>query len=111
MVGQLGDAGDGDVEAQGPVAVADAVDDALPEAVTGLPTTAASTTAFTLKNNTTGATTSSSVLYSSSTRTATLTPGGSLAASTTYTVTVTGAVKDVAGNPLTATSWTFTTGL
>lgn len=81
------------------------------EAVTGLPTTAASTTAFTLKNNTTGATTSSSVLYSSSTGTATLTPGGSLAASTTYTVTVTGAVKDVAGNPLTATSWTFTTGL
>jgi methionine-rich copper-binding protein CopC len=49
--------------------------------------------------------------YSSTTKTATFTPGGGLAFGTTYTVTLTSAVKDVAGNSLASTpyTWTFTT--
>ena len=42
------------------------------------------------------------------TRKATFTPSAALAASTTYTVDVSGA-KDIAGNTMTAVSWTFTT--
>jgi hypothetical protein len=42
------------------------------------------------------------------TRTATLTPNSNLANSTTYTVTVSGA-KDLSGNTMTSTSWSFTT--
>ncbi|WP_299924335.1 DUF4082 domain-containing protein [uncultured Nocardioides sp.] len=51
----------------------------------------------------TGATT-----YDAATRTATLDPGAALAASTTYTATVTG-VRDVAGNVIDPVSWSFTT--
>jgi len=42
-----------------------------------------------------------------------LDPSAQLAANTTYTVTVTGgpsAIRDLAGNPLVTTKWTFTTG-
>jgi Domain of unknown function (DUF4082)/Bacterial Ig-like domain/Bacterial Ig domain len=47
--------------------------------------------------------------YDSATRTATLSPSAQLAASTTYTATVSGA-RDAAGNTMAPTSWTFTTG-
>jgi methionine-rich copper-binding protein CopC len=46
--------------------------------------------------------------YDANTKTITFTPSASLAASTTYTVTVSGA-KDTAGNTMTTTSWSFTT--
>jgi hypothetical protein len=53
------------------------------------------------------------LVYDGLSNIATFTPGGPLAASTTYTVTVTGA-KDLAGNALAAgivpNPWTFTTG-
>jgi hypothetical protein len=62
------------------------------------------TASFTLSNGVTG-----SVSYNASTRVATFTPSG-LAYGTTYTATVTTAVRDVAGNPMTmAKVWTFTT--
>jgi hypothetical protein len=53
------------------------------------------------------------VSYNASTRTVTLNPSVTLAGNTVYRVTLTGgttAVRDIAGNPLTTTSWTFTTG-
>ena len=54
------------------------------------------------------------VAYDALTRVATLTPSSPLAASTTYTVTISNAATDLNGNPLTAGAvpnpWTFTTG-
>ncbi|PXA64683.1 hypothetical protein CVS29_14120 [Arthrobacter psychrochitiniphilus] len=78
------------------------------EAVTGLPTTAASTPNFTLKLGT--ATIASKVSYNATTRVATLTPDAPLVSDKTYTLSLSNAVKDVAGNPLTAKTWTFITG-
>jgi methionine-rich copper-binding protein CopC len=48
--------------------------------------------------------------YDGATQTVTFTPTASLAASTSYTVNVSGA-KDIAGNTMTAVSWSFTTGV
>jgi hypothetical protein len=78
------------------------------EAVTGLPTASASTPNFTLKLGT--ATVASKVFYNATTRVATLTPDAPLVADRTYTLSVTAAIKDVAGNPLIAKTWTFITG-
>jgi hypothetical protein len=50
------------------------------------------------------------VTYDSATTTATLQPKAALAANTRYTATLTAGIKDVAGNALRATSWSFTTG-
>ncbi len=59
---------------------------------------------------TTGATTvPSTTSYSAGTRTATATPNAALAASTTYTVNLSGA-RDAAGNQMDAITWSFTTG-
>ena len=49
------------------------------------------------------------VTYDPSTMTATLQPSAALKAATKYTATLTAGIKDLAGNPLTATSWSFTT--
>jgi len=66
------------------------------------------TSDFVLKNSK-GNTVSASVSYNDSTHTATLTPSASLAASTTYTATISG-VKDAAGNVIASPmSWNFTT--
>ncbi|HEX2141555.1 MAG TPA: cell wall-binding repeat-containing protein [Candidatus Limnocylindria bacterium] len=51
-----------------------------------------------------------SVTYSSSARRATLTPSAPLAGDSAYSLSVTTAIKDVAGNSLPAQSWSFTTG-
>jgi methionine-rich copper-binding protein CopC len=80
------------------------------EAVTGIPTTAAASSSFTIKQSSTGAAFASVAGYSTSTKVATLNPTGTLLAGTQYTVTLSSAVKDTAGNPLTTLSWTFTTG-
>jgi methionine-rich copper-binding protein CopC len=55
-----------------------------------------------------GGSVSGAVDYDSANRKATFTPNAALTASTTYTVNVSGA-KDIAGNTMTAVSWTFTT--
>ena len=60
-----------------------------------------------------GSTVSAVVSYSSTSRKVTLNPSATLAASTKYTVTLTGgttAIRDAAGNPLTTKTWSFTTG-
>lgn len=46
--------------------------------------------------------------YNNTTNTETFTPASQLATSTTYTITISGA-KDLAGNPMATTSWSFTT--
>jgi hypothetical protein len=66
-----------------------------------------STVAMTVKNAA-GTTVAGAVAYDSASNKATFSPTAALAASTTYTVTVSGA-KDAAGNTMTATSWSFTT--
>jgi hypothetical protein len=73
------------------------------EAVTGV-----SGTSFTLKQGTTAI--SAAVTYNATTRVATLTPAAALVADKTYTLALTAAIKDVAGNPITAKTWTFITG-
>ena len=53
------------------------------------------------------------VTYSSATRSATFDPTANLLPDTRYTATLTGGtegVRDIAGNPLTTRSWSFTTG-
>ena len=75
--------------------------------------TGASGTTFVLRNAATGASVPAVVTYSATTRVATLNPSVTLAARTRYTATVTGgtgSVRDVAGNPLTTATWSFTTG-
>ena len=68
-------------------------------------------TTFKLKNTTTAVVVPASVSFDSATNTvATLHPNAPLAAGTKYTATLTAGVQDLAGNKLTATSWTFTTG-
>jgi Bacterial Ig-like domain/Abnormal spindle-like microcephaly-assoc'd, ASPM-SPD-2-Hydin len=75
----------------------------LSENVTGV-----NGTTFTLKKGATAI--RATVTYNATSHVATLNPTLTLAASTTYTVRMTSGIKDPAGNPLTATSWTFTTG-
>ena len=72
------------------------------EAVTGV-----TGTNFQLRHGTTAV--AAVVSYNSLTRVATLNPVATLPADRPYTVTVSG-VRDVAGNTMAATSWTFTSG-
>ena len=61
----------------------------------------------------TGVQVASAVTFNSTTRVLTINPGASLLANTQYRVTITGGtagVRDLAGNPLTTRTWTFTTG-
>jgi hypothetical protein len=71
-------------------------------------------TTFTLKKAATATTAATAVAgavtYSSLTHVATLNPTATLAAATRYTASLTAGIKDVAGNPMAATSWSFTTG-
>jgi hypothetical protein len=84
------------------VSTAGAVTATFSEAVTGV-----SGSTFTLKAGTT--TVGATVSYDAAGRTATLKPSAALAAGTQYTAQLTNGVKDVAGNALAATTWTFTT--
>ncbi|SNY38319.1 Ig-like domain-containing protein [Paractinoplanes atraurantiacus] len=67
----------------------------------------AGTVALALRTGTT--TINGTTAYDSTTRTVSLVPAGALAASTSYTATVSGA-RDVAGNTMAPVSWSFTTG-
>lgn len=74
-----------------------------------LDATTVTATSFTLKAGATSV--GAAVSYNSATRTATLTPNSGLSASTTYTATLTTAIKGADGTPLANTvTWTFTTG-
>jgi methionine-rich copper-binding protein CopC len=67
----------------------------------------ASTIAMSLKNAA-GTAVSGTTSYDSTAQRATFTPSAALASGTSYTATVSGA-KDLAGNTMTSTSWSFTT--
>jgi hypothetical protein len=73
------------------------------EAVTGI-----NGTSFTLKNTVTGAGVAAVITPTAST--ASLKPNANLQSDTSYTATMTGAIKDLAGNPLAPISITFLTG-
>ena len=69
-------------------------------------------TTFTLKRTDNNAAVTAPVTYDAASRTGTLNPGADLDAGIQYTATLTGGpadIRDTAGNPLTTTSWTFTT--
>jgi hypothetical protein len=71
---------------------------------------AASVTGSTVTLTSGGSPVSGSVTYNSGSRVASFTPSSALAYGTTYTVTVTTGIKDVAGNQLASNdSYTFTT--
>jgi hypothetical protein len=77
------------------------------EAVQGV-----STTTATLRSSA-GTAVAAVVTYDATTRRLTLNPNSTLAARTVYTATLTGGttgIRDLAGNPLTTTRWSFTTG-
>jgi nitrogen fixation protein FixH len=70
-------------------------------------------TTFKLKVTATGALVPAAVAYDDASHTATLHPSLPLAPNTEYTARLIGgaaAIRDTAGNPLTTTAWTFTTG-
>jgi hypothetical protein len=69
-----------------------------------------SRTTFTLKQSSTNAGVSATVRYNATTHVATLIPTASLAPGTRYTATLSSGIKDADLNPITATSWSFTTG-
>ncbi|MDJ0377454.1 peroxidase family protein [Cryobacterium sp. PH31-L1] len=60
-----------------------------------------------------GATIASTLSFNATTRVLTINPNATLLANTTYTVTITGgtgAVRDLAGNPVATRTWSYTTG-
>jgi Ca2+-binding RTX toxin-like protein len=65
--------------------------------------------AFTLTNLANGRRINAAVSVSADGRTATLNPNANLAAGRTFRVNLTNAIRDAAGNRLTAVAWTFTT--
>jgi hypothetical protein len=74
------------------------------EAITGL-----GTASFTLKNSA-GALLAAPVSWNATTRVATLNPSATLVADRKHTATLTAGITDIAGNPIAANSWAFTTG-
>jgi len=74
------------------------------EVVTGV-----NATSFTVRNPA-GTAAAGTVTFNATTRVATFTPSSLRNANTVYTVTLTSAITDAAGNPLPVTTWTFTTG-
>lgn len=56
-----------------------------------------------------GATVPALLTYDAGSRTVTLNPDQNLSAGASYTAALSGAISDAAGNPLSATSWTFRT--
>jgi Bacterial Ig-like domain len=73
-------------------------------------TSTITTSTFRLKDTTTGSIVPATVTYSSTYKRATLNPSVTLGRKHKYQVLVSSGIRDRAGNPLYATSWTFTTG-
>jgi hypothetical protein len=95
------------VTAQTPAAGATGIAAGTTVAATFSEPVQSATVAMTLTDGS-GGTVSGGVNYDSATQRATFTPSVALVASTTYTATVSGG-KDLAGNTMLATSWSFTT--
>ena len=74
------------------------------EAVTGV-----SGSTFTLVDTTTGGSVAATVTYDAGSRVATLRPSAALAQEHTFRVQLSGAIRDVAGNALATTAWSFST--
>lgn len=74
------------------------------EAIAGL-----GTASFKLRNAA-GTVLAAPVSWNATTRVATLNPSATLAGDSSYTASLTAGITDLAGNPLSASSWTFTTG-
>jgi hypothetical protein len=77
------------------------------------PITGVTATTVRLTRVSTRAAVSTKASFNPTTRVLTVNPAASLAANAQYRITITGgsgAVRDVAGNPFTTRSWTFTTG-
>ena len=85
------------------VATGTSVTATFSEAVAGV-----SGTSFTLTPSG-GADVAATVTYDSASKTATLVPSAALSPNTTYTASLAPTITDAAGNPLAATSWSFTT--
>jgi methionine-rich copper-binding protein CopC len=66
-------------------------------------------TSIKLTNTSTSAVIDSTIVYSAPTLTLTLTPKMALDQNTSYTVALTDSIKDISGNALSSTSWSFTT--
>ena len=67
-------------------------------------------TTVVVRNAGSGAVVPAAVTRDGSTNRWVVNPGSTLSSRTRFTVTVTGGVRDLAGNPLATTSWSFTTG-
>jgi hypothetical protein len=89
------------VDATG-VAVGTTVTATFDEAVSGV-----SGSTFTLTDS--GGSVGASVSYNAGSQTATLDPSATLSPNTTYTAHLTSGITDLAGNPLAAVDWSFTT--
>ncbi len=74
-----------------------------------LDATSVTESAIALRTTTGGTPVTANRTYNSATRTATLTPVAPLTTSTSYTVSLAGTIRDVAGNPLAAITSTFVT--
>jgi hypothetical protein len=97
------------VTTRGPAVNATGVSQAANSSATfSEPVTGVNGTTLNLKKGTVAV--AAAVTYNATTRVATLNPTAALVAGTKYTTSLTSAVKDVAGNLLTATSWSYTTG-
>jgi hypothetical protein len=73
-------------------------------------TMTASNASLRLGTTASGALVACVVTYNATTRVVTINPSPTLAANTQYTVRLTANIQDSAGNPLPATTWSFTTG-
>ena len=86
------------------VSVGTTVQVAFSEAVSGV-----SSGTFVLRDAATGAVVSATVSYDTATRRATLRPSAALGRGRSYKVGLSGSIRDLAGNSLVWTTWTFTT--
>jgi hypothetical protein len=85
----------------------------MSEVVQGFSTTSTTTSSVRLIRVSNGGAVPAAITFNTTTRQFTVNPNASLAANVQYRVTFTGgtsAIRDLAGNPMSTQTWTFTTG-